>query len=367
MRADHPLSPPFQSIQSFPAFDRVTTEDLAPARTLYSSAAWLRLLDRHGHGYTYVLLRQGRDVALCPVTEGVGVHARRYHPDFLLADCVPAEACVVVGPRTGYRNELLSGVHPFSTGALVGGLQDAAPGRVILLPYLSAADAARFTAAGHPAGLVAWEAWLDVPDGGFDSYLDSVTQSRRRQIKADPRRVALNGLTFQVSPLDEHAPFQDIARLLVQHEKKYDPSYDRPPSEFLPYLTLCADVPGAYVILAHLNGRAVGCHVVFHYGDVLWVRLFGVDESLEETRSSYFSLMFYEPLKLAHSLGASAVHLGIAASDTKLRRGARLEPLWTVALVDDDGVGEQARRGLRSRSCDLPDPLPASIVRPDAP
>ncbi|WP_329052439.1 GNAT family N-acetyltransferase [Streptomyces violaceus] len=367
MRADRPLSPSFQSIQSFPSFDQVTAEDLAPARTLYSSAAWLRLLDRHGHGYTYVLLRQGRGVALCPVAEGVGAHARRYHPEFLLADCVPAEACVVVGPRTGYRNELLSGVSPFSTGAFVEGLQDAAQGRVVLLPYLSGTDATRLTAGGHPAGLVAWEAWLDVPDGGFDGYLGSLGQSRRRQVKTDLRQVAHNGLTFQVLPLDEHAPFHDIARLLVLHEKKYNPSYDRPPSEFIPYLTLCADVPGAYVILARLDGRAVGCHVVFHYRDVLWVRLFGVDESLKETRSSYFSLMFYEPLKLAHRLGASSVHLGIAASDTKLRRGARLEPLWTVALVDDDDVGERARQGLRSRSCDLPDPLPASIIPPDAP
>ncbi|MBR8642371.1 GNAT family N-acetyltransferase [Streptomyces tuirus] len=314
-----------------------------------------------------MLIRRGRDGALLPLTEGVAAHVRRYHPDFLLADHVPPETCVVVGPRTGYRNELPFGGRAPSTGTLIEGLRDAAPGRVILLPYLSGADAQQLTALGHPAGLVAWEAWLDVPDGGFDEYLGLLSHSRRRQVRADLRNVAQHGLTFRVMALDENAPLQDIARLLVLHEKKYDLAYERPSSEFVTYLTRCADVPGAYVILSCLDGHAVGCHVVFHYRDVLWVRLFGVDESLKETRSSYFSLMFYEPLKLAHSLGASAVHIGIAASETKLRRGARLEPLWTVALAEGDDARDRARQGLRSRARDLPDPLPASIVRPDVP
>ncbi|MEV8014979.1 GNAT family N-acetyltransferase [Streptomyces sp. NPDC086554] len=354
-------------IQSFPSVDQVPTKGLVPAQTLYSSTAWLRLLDHHGHGYEYVLLRQGAARSLAPLTAGSAVHVRRYHPDFLLADHIPAAACVVIGPRTGYRNELPSSGTSLTTGDLTRGLQEAARDRAVLLPYLSSTDAAQLTAAGHPAGLIAWEAWLDVPGDGFNGYLNSVGRSRKNQIKGDLRRVSHNGLTFQVAPLDASAPFEEIARLLVLHEKKYDPSYQRPPSEFLPYLSLCADVPGAYVILAYLDRHLIGCHVVFHYGDVLWVRLFGVDESLRESRSSYFSLFYYEPLRLAHSLGARAVHLGIGASDTKLRRGARLEPLWTVALVQDDEIGEQVRQGLRSRSSDLPDPLPECITPPDAP
>ncbi|MFJ4877352.1 GNAT family N-acetyltransferase [Streptomyces sp. NPDC088745] len=366
MRADRSLRPPLCAAQTFPSFDQAPTQELALARTLYSSAAWFRLLERHGHEYTYALLRQDRDLALCAVTEGTGTQARRYHPEFLLADHVPAKDCVVIGPRTGYRNELLFGASPLAADALIAGLQDVAQGRTVLLPYLCGVDAARFTAAGHPAGLVAWEAWLDVPDRGFDGYLDSVGHSRRRQIRADLRQVTDNGLRFETAPLDRNAPLDEIARLLVLHEKKYDPSYARPPADFLPYLALCAQIPGAHVILARLNGRAVGCHVIFHHADVLWVRLFGVDESLRETRSSYFSLMFYEPLRLAHRLGAAAVHLGIAASETKLRRGARLEPLWTVALAGE-GTRGRARQGLRARSIDLPDPLPASMRPPEAP
>ncbi|MEV0530045.1 GNAT family N-acetyltransferase [Streptomyces sp. NPDC050439] len=366
MRADRSLRSPLCAARTLPSFDQAPAQDLAPAGTLYSSAAWFRLLERHGHKYAYALLRQDRDLALCAVTEGTGTQARRYHPEFLLADHVPAKDCVVIGPRTGYRNELLLGVSPLATDTLTAGLQDVARGRTVLLPYLSSVDAARFTAQGHPAGLVAWEAWLDVPDSGFDGYLDSVGHSRRRQIKADLRQVTDNGLRFETTPLDQSAPLGEIARLLVLHEKKYDPSYARPPADFLPYLALCAQIPGAHVILARLDGRAVGCHVVFHHADVLWVRLFGVDESLRETRNSYFSLMFYEPLRLAHRLGARAVHLGIAASDTKMRRGARLEPLWTVALAGDGAVG-RARQGLSARSDDLPDPLPTSLRRPDAP
>ncbi|MEV4927837.1 GNAT family N-acetyltransferase [Streptomyces roseoverticillatus] len=334
---------------------------LAPARGLYSSDSWLELLREHGHQYRWLLMcARERAAALAPVTDGPAVQAGRYRPGFLLDERLPAERCVVAGPRTGYLNELRYGPERLpaaevAEGLLAGEQRERPPGAA-LLPYLPSGPAAAFETAGHPAGLIAWDAWLDVPGTGFDGYLSGLEKTHRNQVKDDLRRYTMAGVAFSTRPLT--GPDDEISDLLVLHERMYGTAYDRPGGRFSRYLARCAELPGAYVVRARLAGRTVGCHLVFHYRDVLWVRLIGVDESRPGTRGCYFGLMFYEPLRLAHELGARAVHLGIGTSRAKARRGARLEPLWTVAVTAEGRVRDLAREGLAARARDLPDPAP---------
>jgi hypothetical protein len=346
-------------IRLYQTFAEVTEHRrLAPARNFYSSDVWLRLLEDHGHQHRYVLLSDGPEAtALAPLTAGPAARNRRYHPDYLLSGRFPAARCALVGPNSGHHNELRVGVPAPPAPRLADGLLDGTDYSVALVPYLPSGDAADFEAAGHPAGLVACEAWLDVPRTGFDGYLASLSRSGRNQAKGDLRRVGNAGMVFDARPLA--APFDDLAELLVAHERKYDPAYHQPSSRFARYLARCAEIPGAYAIVARLEGRIVGCHIVFCYNDVLWVRLLGVDELDQRTRGCYFSLMFYEPVKLAHRLGARKVHLGIGAYEAKIRRGARLEPLWTVALTRRGADRDRARDGLRARREDSLATLPA--------
>ncbi|MFI2190301.1 GNAT family N-acetyltransferase [Streptomyces sioyaensis] len=338
-----------------------TLGQLRPAESLYSSDDWLDLLHDHGHVYRYLLCTDSDASALVLLTEGASVRPERFRPAILLDARLSTERCRVAGPLTGYHNELRSSSAAPSKGTVADSLLESAYGATTLLPYLPSALAAGFEAEGHPAGLIAWEAWLDVPDTGFEGYLAQLSRQQRDQVKGDLRQVARAGLTFHTGPLA--APFEPLADLLVLHERKYDPSYDQPSWRFAQYLARCSEVPGAYAVLARQEGRIVGCHVVFHYGDTLWVRLIGVDES-PETRRCYFSLMFYEPLQLAHRLGARTVHLGIGSSEAKARRGARMEPLWTVGVAPGGRTRDAVRAGLAARAANLPDPVPARLVPP---
>ncbi|MYT77473.1 hypothetical protein YW3DRAFT_06454 [Streptomyces sp. MnatMP-M77] len=255
---------------------------LAPAESFYSSDGWLELLEGHGHGHRYLLLGEADRAVLAPVTDGEAVESGRYRPGFLLADRVEADRCLLAGPLSGYRNELRSGTGRPPAGEVAHGLLAAAAGRTVLLPYLPTVTAAGFEAAGYPGAVIAWDAWLDVPDAGFDEYLARLPRGHREQVKGDLRRIKRAGITFDAMPLQE--PFRDLAELLVQHERKYDPGYRQPSERFAHYLARCAGLPGAHVILARRDGRVVGCHVVFPYTGVLWARLIGVDESSVDTR-----------------------------------------------------------------------------------
>ncbi|QLE75586.1 GNAT family N-acetyltransferase [Streptomyces rectiverticillatus] len=328
----------------------------APAESFYSSDPWLALLHDHGHHYRRQALSRDGRVAVVPLTDGTAVRSTRYRPAFLLRGRIAAERCTIAGPCSGYHNELRYEGEKLPAAAVAEELIAVTGGQPVLLPYLPSGPAADFEAAGHPAGPVAWEAWLDVPGTGFDSYLAGLGSTRRHQVRSDLRRLDKAGITFTTRPLAE--PYEELATALVAHERKYDADYSRPPEEFARYLARCAEVPGAYVVRARLRGRTAGCHVVFHYRDVVWSRLIGVDESVPGVRGCYFGLMFYEPLRLAYRLGARAVHLGIGTSEAKYHRGARLEPLWTVAVTAPGRDRERAREGLADRARDLPDPVP---------
>ncbi|NJP82927.1 hypothetical protein HCK01_37640, partial [Streptomyces sp. AA8] len=179
---------------------------LAPARGLYSSDSWLELLHGHGHRYRWLLMcARERAAALTPLTDGPAVQTARYHPGFLLHGRLPAERCVVAGPRTGYLNELRYGperlpADEVAEGLLAPGEGGSAP-EAALLPYLPSGPAAAFESAGHPAGLIAWDAWLDVPGTGFDGYLAGLEKAHRHQVKDDLRRYTMAGVAFSARPL----------------------------------------------------------------------------------------------------------------------------------------------------------------------
>lgn len=336
---------------------------LSPAQSLYSSDAWLELLRDHGHRYRYLLQSEGADPsALVLLTDGSLVKSGRYRPNFLLGERPYSQHCLIAGPLTGYHNELRSGPAGPLPRAMADGLLEAAEGGTVLLPYLAGSRAAPFEALGYPAGVIGWDAWLDVPETGFDGYLTLLSRKGRANVKGDLRHVEKSGLTFHTGTLS--APFEEMAELLVMHERKYDPGYDRPSSLFADYVARASQVPGAYAVVARHEGRTVGCHILFHYGDVLWARLIGVDESTAATRCCYFSLMFYEPLKFAHRLGVRSIHLGIGTSEAKMWRGARLEPLWTVAIAPPGRDRDEARQGIATRALDLPDPVPERVGPP---
>jgi predicted N-acyltransferase len=239
---------------------------------------------------------------------------------------------------------------------MAGSLLVFAGARCLLFPYLDSQDAAAFEAAGFPVSFADWEAWLDVPAGGLDEYQALLPRAKRQRVAADLRSAEDSGMQFDVGPLT--GDFNRISVLLARHERKYDPSYNGPDNGFVSYLELCAAVPGAYRIAAFVGGIMVGAAVVFHYRDVLWVRLVGVDDARPDTRGCYFNIVYYQAIQLAHRLSARAVHLGTGSLTTKAWRGARIEPLWAAAVTGPGRDRQIARAGITDHAHAVLNSLP---------
>lgn len=354
------------TVSSSPEFARIRElVDLVPSDCFYSSEPWLTMPHRTGRNRQFLLARDesgaGAAIALTP---GAAVRSRRYQPFSLLAGRIPNEECVLAGPLSGYRTTLLRGRTPLATVPAARALFEASESSVLLLPYLESQEAAELAGEGIPVGFTAWEAWLDVPAGGFEEFRVLLPRDKRQRVAADLRKTESAGIRFETELLT--GELERISALLAAHDRKYDDASVLPDAAFVEHLERCVAIPGAYCVKAFIADTLVGACVLFHYAEQLWVRLVGVDDSRPDTRGCYFSLVYYEPMKLAWRLSARAVHLGVGAMTTKLWRGARAAPLWTAALSAPgrhrsmvvDGLAEHARRPV-DLDFRAPGPIPA--------
>lgn len=242
---------------------------------------------------------------------------------------------VVFGSRAGYDNKVfleprLSEID--AAAALRALVIEASDGFEVpwSMPYLDFRSASAARAALPEAGdalLVGGSCVLDVPKGGFDEYLETFRAKRRTNIRRELRRFDELGYTVEQGTLAEHCP--ELTKLILGNLRKYGQQVDarRMRSVFERYAEVFQD--DVLVLLAREEGRTVAYTTVYRWGDALYLRSWGTAPGCDRTGAVYFKLVFYEPVRLAYSLGARRIHLGPLAYEGKVLRGARLEPRWT--------------------------------------
>lgn len=353
----------------------------------YSSAFWLRLCPVEGGGVfggVHVALPDGGRAAV-PVI-GVGDEP---HPncrwDLLLAERglpSPPRRGILVGQLRGYLAHLLAS--PGADPALVAAslldklrsvpapVPGAAPARVAL--YLTTPDVRALRAAGVDSMpvLLAVDAWIEVPPGGWDSGSAGPTSlgsaHRLRRIRAEMRRFERAGYHVQRRTLQQ--AYADVGRLAVNTEHRYGHPADvaRYTEGFRRQGELAGD--RAQVLLCSLDeGPPVGCCLFYRDGDseVVYLRAVGFDYDRLRGAAEYFNLAYYLPARLP---GVRWLHAGTGTPHGKALRGARLSPLWLLDLTPDSvlaGAAEEVRSHNRRVVADLvaSSPAVAAALRVD--
>lgn len=329
-------------------------DELAGNR-FYSSAFWLRLVALEGgavSGGVHVDLAGGGRAAV-PVAavddtnELPNPHLR--WPQ-LLAErdlASPPAHGLLVGQRRGYLAHLLHTPGLDAVAAAVA-LLDAvrslplAPSdgaRVAL--YLTTPDVLALRAAGvrtMPVAL-AVDAWIEIPPGGWDAWLDSFSGKRARQVRQEIRKFEAAGYRIEQCTLPE--AYVEVGRLAARTEQRYGIPAD--PDDYVEGFRRHAELAAgrAEVLLCAVGDEPpVGCLLYVRDGDTVYLRAVGFDYERLRGVGEYFNLTYYMPARFP---GVRWLHAGIGTPEGKAFRGAELRALWLLDLsVDSPLLGRDA-------------------------
>lgn len=328
---------------------------LAAGDGFYLSYRWLLTLEGDPFASVrYVLARHdGVLVGALPVydvrVEGSGFYAPRRHRQALTA----GGRWLLAGGRRGHRSGiLLSGDEQERRSTLrallEAGLRLAAEreARGLVWMFAPTRVAGWLHAEGASVSFDTVEACL-IADG-WDGYLAGLAHRRRKGTMRERRRFEQAGYDVAEQPLS--ACWPALAGLVANLQQKYGhrtttESMRRvlaPQAEFLD--------DESVTFTARREGRLVAGSLQYRFGDTLYARMIGFDYDRLLDAYEYFNLSYYLPVQYMERTGLRRLHLGIESARVKAERGARLHPLWTVAVPCDGSALAPAERCAAGRS-----------------
>ncbi|HEX6358985.1 GNAT family N-acetyltransferase [Actinophytocola sp.] len=320
------------------AISRASWDELV-GRDFYSSANWLDFCaTEHGGVVDAVVVGNGAAEVAVPLFSGADLAGSPYDWNAeLTSRSLPTlpTGDLVVGPREGYQTRLLRATPAPTPGAitqLLTELRARAADEACVAMYLTTEDVRLFRAAGVPAPAVLLEcdAWLPVPDGGFDAWLAVLPSKRRTSVRKEMAAFTAAGYRIQRLPLRECSTA--IAPLAVRTESKYGHDYDTAEdlATFRNHERCLGDA--AMVALCTLDDTPVGFCLYYVWRDTIFLRWTGFDYPRLRNAYEYFNLLYYEQVRWAAERGIRWIHAGLKAAKAKVSRGAIIRPLWLLDL-----------------------------------
>jgi hypothetical protein len=266
---------------------------------------------------------------------------------------------LLVGPREGYQTHLLRTSPRPTPGAvtqLVTELRARAAEDACVAMYLNTEDVRLFRSAGVPAPAVLLEcdAWLPVPDGGFDAWFAALPGKRRNSVRKEIAAFTSVGYRIQHLPLREC--ITAIAPLAIGTESKYgfEATMAEDVATFRNHEQCLGD--DAMVALCTLDDVPIGFCLYYVWQDTLFLRWAGFDYSRLNNAFEYFNVLYYEQLRWAAKRGIRWIHAGLKATKAKVMRGSVIRPLWLLDLAATSPLVD-AERAVREHNAAFLDDL----------
>jgi predicted N-acyltransferase len=178
----------------------------------------------------------------------------------------------------------------------------------------------------------------------FDDYLSRLTAHRRRRIGHEMREFAASGLDIRVARLADVV--EVVAPLIASHHSRYGLSDSR--EMLAAHLSQHAEHLGdlGHVLLCEDGGRTVGALLIYEWADAWYARAVGLADGLRRQVSAYFNLVYYVPIRWAVEHGMRRYVVGPSKLGAKVKRGADLEPRWSLLVGTGDLAADVRRLSL---------------------
>jgi predicted N-acyltransferase len=249
-------------------------------------------------------------------------------------------------PVTGAR---LMARDPAALGALIDALQNVQNATEVSsthILYPPAAQAALLQEHGFMLRSSVQFHWLNAGYRTFDDFLDTLERKKRKNIRAERRKVAEAGVSFRHVRGSE----ADAADWLFFY-RCYCHTYRAHHST--PYLSLdfferiAAAMPqNILLVVAERAGKPVASSLLIHTANILYGRYWGAVENID---CLHFETAYYQPLEfcIAHKI---ACFEGGAQGEHKMARGFLPQKTWSAHWLKHPAFADAVQRFLERES-----------------
>lgn len=336
-----------EAVTAFGGLDAGEWDRLA-GEHFYSTSDWLRFCTAEtGTPGDAVVVDDDAGRCAVPVRELSGLPAWSTYRwnDHLREAGLPllAPDGLLVGSSEGFQTHVLrSGDRsPDRLERLVGRLREVSgsgPGnaRSCVGMYLTTRDVRELRDAGAPAApvLLDADAWIPVPEEGWDAWLETFPRKRRRNIRHEEKVFRESGLRISHLPLADcwHTLGASAASTLAKY------GHSTTPETEMVSMRRAVDILGdkARVAVCHRPddaARPVGFCIYYESAGKVLIRWVGFDNDRLSGLEEYFNVLFYTQVRRAPDLRTRWIHAGATTQAAKALRGAELRPLWMLDLT----------------------------------
>jgi uncharacterized protein len=327
--------------------DAASWDGAAAGLGLYYSHRWLLAMESDpGVRTRYVLVeRDGRLLAALPVYEVADESSEFYLPSRHHSQLTGGGDWLLAGTRRAYHSGIgvRADLDPDQRDQAVRLALDAAREhaeaggfRGVVWMYATGGSARLLRRHGCAVVLDTAEAEIPVPEGGLDAHLARIPSRARGSFRREMRAFGVAGYRVRRQPLTECWP--QLVPLLGNIQAKYGHrvSADRLARRLRQQAEKLGEL--STVFRCDDGDEPRGFALTYTWGGTCYVRMTGFDYPNLRGAFEYFNLVYYLPIAFASERGLTAVHLGPESLAVKVKRGALLHPLWTVALPCDRTV-----------------------------
>ena len=188
--------------------------------------------------------------------------------------------------------------------------------------------------------------WLNPGYANFDEFLATLEQKKRKNIRAERRKVQEAGVTLRqirgrdVGEADWRLFHRCYSNTYAEHRSSPYLNLDF-------FLRIGATMPdNILLVVAERDGRAVASSLVIYTADALYGRYWG---ALEHIPCLHFETAYYQPLEFCIA-NRIAVFEGGAQGEHKMARGFLPQQTWSAHWLAHPGFADAIERFLERES-----------------
>ncbi|MBK4736896.1 GNAT family N-acetyltransferase [Noviherbaspirillum pedocola] len=195
--------------------------------------------------------------------------------------------------------------------------------------------------------------WLNAGYGSFEEFLSTLEQKKRKNIRAERRKVREAGITLRRVPGVEAT--EDDWRFFKRcYDHTYAAHYSSPYLNLDFFLRIGATMPqNILLVIAERDGRPIASSLLIHNERTLFGRYWG---AIEHHACLHFETAYYQPLEFCIERGIGAFEGG-AQGEHKMARGFLPVRTWSAHWLAHPAFYDAVERFLEQETGGIDDYL----------